>query len=128
MKITDIRTRAVEWHGPTVPPQPHFCTNPMDLLQLSQDAMAGFRFHGWLVVEIFTDAGHVGIELCGAIVKAGFGVWASRCFIELSSIGELRVPPCELAIAKARGKRDLAARILRHFDAEMNSVGGSWWN
>ena len=28
MKITDIRTRVVEWRGPTVPPQPHFCTNP----------------------------------------------------------------------------------------------------
>src|SRR5919202_7145328 len=23
--------------------------------------MASFRFHGWLIVEIFTDAGHVGI-------------------------------------------------------------------
>jgi L-alanine-DL-glutamate epimerase-like enolase superfamily enzyme len=23
--------------------------------------MAGFRFHGWLIVEVFTDAGHVGI-------------------------------------------------------------------
>jgi L-alanine-DL-glutamate epimerase-like enolase superfamily enzyme len=44
-----------------VPPQPHFCTNPMDLLDLDGDAMAGFRFHGWLIVEIFTDAGLVGI-------------------------------------------------------------------
>ena len=61
MKITDIRTRVVEWHGPTVPPQPHFCTNPMDLLSLRADSMAGFRFHGWLVVELFTDEGHVGI-------------------------------------------------------------------
>jgi L-lyxonate dehydratase len=61
MKITDIRTRVVEWHGPTVPPQPHFCTNPMDLLALESDAMAGFRFHGWLIVEVMTDAGHVGI-------------------------------------------------------------------
>ncbi len=65
MKITDIRTRVVEWRGATVPPQPHFCTNPIDLLQLGvagpADAMAGFRFHGWLIVEIFTDAGHVGI-------------------------------------------------------------------
>jgi L-alanine-DL-glutamate epimerase-like enolase superfamily enzyme len=60
MKITDIRTRVVEWHGPTVPPQPHFCTNPMDLLALESDAMAGFRFHGWLIVEVMTDAGHVG--------------------------------------------------------------------
>ncbi|HYN07969.1 MAG TPA: L-rhamnonate dehydratase [Vicinamibacterales bacterium] len=64
MKITDIRTRVVEWHGPTVPPQPHFCTNPMDLLSggiTGADAMAGFRFHGWLIVEVMTDGGHVGI-------------------------------------------------------------------
>ena len=61
MKITEVRTRVVEWHGPTVPPEPHFCTNPMDLLALEVDAMAGFRFHGWLIVEIMTDAGHVGI-------------------------------------------------------------------
>lgn len=61
MKITEIRTRVVEWRGRTVPPQPHFCTNPMDLLNLEQDSMAGFRFYGWLIVEIFTDTGHVGI-------------------------------------------------------------------
>jgi len=61
MKITEIRTRVVEWRGRTVPPQPHFCTNPVDLLDLPADSMAGFRFHGWLIVEIFTDAGHVGI-------------------------------------------------------------------
>jgi L-alanine-DL-glutamate epimerase-like enolase superfamily enzyme len=61
VKITDIRTRVVEWRGPTVPPQPHFCTNPADLLELPADSMAGFRFHGWLIVEVFTDAGHVGI-------------------------------------------------------------------
>ncbi len=61
MKITDIRTRVVEWRGETVPPQPHFCTNPIDMLSLPADAMASFRFHGWLIVEIFTDAGYVGI-------------------------------------------------------------------
>ena len=61
MRITDVRTRVVEWRGPTVSPQPHFCTNPMDLLALPADSMAGFRFHGWLVVEVFTDAGHVGL-------------------------------------------------------------------
>ena len=68
MKITDIRTRVVEWRGPTVPPQPHFCTNPMDLIEpmlqasaTTKDSMAGFRFHGWLIVEMFTDAGLVGI-------------------------------------------------------------------
>ena len=61
MKITEVRTRVVEWRGKTVPPQPHFCTNPMDMLRLPADAMAGFRFQGWLIVEVFTDAGHVGI-------------------------------------------------------------------
>ena len=61
MRITDVRTRVVEWRGPTVPAQPHFCTNPMDLLALPADSMAGFRFHGWLIVEVFTDAGHVGL-------------------------------------------------------------------
>ena len=61
MKITEVRTRVVEWKGPTVPPQPHFCTNPMDLLALPSDSMASFRFHGWLIVEVFTDGGLVGI-------------------------------------------------------------------
>ena len=61
MNITRLRTRVVEWHGPTVAPEPHFCTNPMDVLELGADSMAGFRFHGWLIVEAFTDAGHVGI-------------------------------------------------------------------
>jgi L-alanine-DL-glutamate epimerase-like enolase superfamily enzyme len=61
MKITKIRTRVVEWKGKTVAPQPHFCTNPMDLLDLPQDSMASFRFHGWLIVEVFTNTGHIGI-------------------------------------------------------------------
>ena len=61
MKITEIRTRVVEWKGTTVAPEPHFCTNPMDLLDLPSDSMASFRFHGWLIVEIFTNEGHVGI-------------------------------------------------------------------
>ncbi|HEX5413093.1 MAG TPA: L-rhamnonate dehydratase [Terriglobia bacterium] len=61
MKITEVRTRVVEWRGKTVPPQPHFCTNPMDLLELQSDPMGSFRFHGWLIVEVFTDSGHVGI-------------------------------------------------------------------
>ncbi len=61
MKITDVRTRVVEWRGETVPPQPHFCTNPMDLLTLPNDSLGGFRFYGWLIVEIFAGSGRVGI-------------------------------------------------------------------
>ena len=61
MKITDVRARVVEWRGKTTPPEPHFCTNPMDLLDLPIDPMSSFRFHGWLVVEVFSDQGHTGI-------------------------------------------------------------------
>jgi L-alanine-DL-glutamate epimerase-like enolase superfamily enzyme len=61
MKITDVRTRVVEWRGKTVPPQPHFCTNPVDILELPVDAMGPFRFHSWLIVEITTDTGQVGV-------------------------------------------------------------------
>ena len=61
MKIKEIRTRVFRWRGKTVPLPPHFCTNPMDLLQLNQASMGTFTFHGWLVIEIFTDDGLVGI-------------------------------------------------------------------
>ena len=61
MKITDVRTRVVEWKQATVPPQPHFCANPVDLLHLPADPMGSFRFHSWLVVEVASDSGEVGI-------------------------------------------------------------------
>lgn len=61
MKITNIRTRVFEWKGKTVPPQPHFCSNAMDLLYDKSDSMGTFRFHGWTVVEVETDTGLVGI-------------------------------------------------------------------
>jgi L-alanine-DL-glutamate epimerase-like enolase superfamily enzyme len=63
MKITEVRTRAVQWRGKTVPLPPHFCTNPMDLLARPQQqaSMTAFTFHGWLVTEVFADNGLVGI-------------------------------------------------------------------
>ncbi len=61
MKIIEVRTRVVEWEGKTVPLPPHFCTNPMDLVNFGEASMGNFAFHGWIVVEIFTDAGHVGL-------------------------------------------------------------------
>jgi L-rhamnonate dehydratase len=61
MRITEIRTRVLSWRGKTVPLPPHFCTNPMDLLQLPEASMSMFTFHGWLVVEVFTNEGLVGI-------------------------------------------------------------------
>jgi L-rhamnonate dehydratase len=61
MKITEVRTRVAQWEGETVPLPPHFCTNPMDLVMFREASMGNFAFHGWVVVEIFTDAGLVGI-------------------------------------------------------------------
>ncbi len=61
MKITEIRTRVVRWRGKTVPLPKHFCTNPMDLLELPEASMQTFTFHGWLIVEVFTDDGNVGL-------------------------------------------------------------------
>ena len=70
MKIQDIRTRVVRWNGKTVPLPPHFCTNPMDLVAEkaassgssgSPASMTTFTFHEWLIVEVFSDDGHVGI-------------------------------------------------------------------
>src|ERR1700747_1701266 len=61
MNIKEIRTRVFRWTGKVTPLPPHFCTNPMDLLQLPQASMGTFTFHGWLVVGVFTDDGLVGI-------------------------------------------------------------------
>jgi L-alanine-DL-glutamate epimerase-like enolase superfamily enzyme len=61
MKIKEIRTRVVHWRGKIVPLPPHFCTNPMDLLQVQSSSMSTFTFHGWLVVEVIADNGLVGI-------------------------------------------------------------------
>lgn len=61
MKITEVRTRVVQWEGTTVPLPPHFRTNPMDLVAFREASMGNFAFHGWVLVEIFTDGGVVGL-------------------------------------------------------------------
>jgi len=61
MKITDVRTRVVQWEGATVPLPPHFCTNPMDLVSFREASMGNFAFHGWVLVEVFSDSGLVGL-------------------------------------------------------------------
>jgi len=61
MKITKVRTRVVQWEGKTIPLPPHFCTNPMDLVAFREASMGTFAFHGWVLVEIFTDEGLVGV-------------------------------------------------------------------
>jgi L-rhamnonate dehydratase len=61
LKITELRTRVVEWKNRIAAPPPHFCTNPLDLLDTAADGMSTFRFHSWLIVEISADSGDMGI-------------------------------------------------------------------
>lgn len=61
MRIKEVRTRVMRWRGKTVSLPPHFCTNPLDVLNLPEASMQTFAFHGWLVVEVFTDDGLAGI-------------------------------------------------------------------
>ena len=60
-KIKNIKTKVYQWNGKTVPPQNNFCTNASDLLYEKSDAMGSFRFHEWLICEVETNDGHIGI-------------------------------------------------------------------
>ncbi|MDP1730967.1 MAG: L-rhamnonate dehydratase [Devosia sp.] len=60
-RITDVRTTIWEWIGPVAPMPPHFCTTASDIVSDTTGSIAGFRFLGWLVVEIELDDGTIGI-------------------------------------------------------------------
>ncbi|MCR9139620.1 MAG: L-rhamnonate dehydratase [Alphaproteobacteria bacterium] len=59
--ITDVRTTIWEWIGPVAPMPPHFCTTAGDIVSDITGSIEGFRFLGWLIVEIECDDGTVGI-------------------------------------------------------------------
>lgn len=60
-KIARVRARVFSWTGDTVSLPQRLCVNPSDLLPAKHTQMDGFTFHSWLVVEIETASGHVGI-------------------------------------------------------------------
>ena len=60
-RITDVRTTIYEWIGPVAPMPPHFCTTASDLVADVTGSISGFRFLGWLVVEVECDDGTLGI-------------------------------------------------------------------
>jgi len=60
-RITDVRTTIWEWVGPVAPMPPHFCTSASDIVADVTGSISGFRFLGWLVVEIECDDGTIGI-------------------------------------------------------------------
>jgi L-alanine-DL-glutamate epimerase-like enolase superfamily enzyme len=59
--IKDVRTTIWEWVGPVAPMPPHFCTTASDMVADVTGSIAGFRFLGWLVVELELDDGTIGI-------------------------------------------------------------------
>lgn len=71
MIIKSIRTKLYQWKGPVKTSDTIFAT-PVSLLPFQVDSQASYRFFSWLVVEIETDEGHVGIGnagLCPDVTK-----------------------------------------------------------
>ena len=64
MKIRSVGTKLYQWKGPVKTTDTIFAT-PVSLLPFQNDAQAPYRFFSWLVVEIETDEGHLGIGNAG---------------------------------------------------------------
>jgi L-rhamnonate dehydratase len=73
MTVKTIRTRVYRWVGPTSPPRRNLSASPMDAVVGLGDSMSAFRFHEWMICEIETSDGHVGLGNCAlapAIAKS----------------------------------------------------------
>ncbi|ARK09771.1 enolase C-terminal domain-like protein [Fibrivirga algicola] len=71
MKIIAVRTKLYQWQGPVKTSDTIFAT-PLSPLHFQNDSQAAFRFFSWLVVEIETDEGHIGLGnagLCPDVTK-----------------------------------------------------------
>jgi L-alanine-DL-glutamate epimerase-like enolase superfamily enzyme len=64
MTITAVRTAVYRWTGPTSPPRRNLSASAMDAVVGMGDAMQSFRFHEWLVCEVETSEGVVGLGNC----------------------------------------------------------------
>ena len=72
MKIRAVRTKLYQWTGAVTTGDTIFAT-PVSLLPFQRDSQAAYRFFSWLVVEVETDEGLVGLGnagLCPDITKA----------------------------------------------------------
>ena len=84
MKIKKISTKIYRWKGDVVPPQKNFCSNASDILFDRGDGMASYRFFEWLVVEMETDTGIVGLgnsALVPQLVKKTIDTYLSQMCI-----------------------------------------------
>ena len=64
MQIRSVRTKLYRWKGPVKIDDTVFAT-PLSALAFQRDAQAPFRFFSWLVVEVETDDGRVGLGNAG---------------------------------------------------------------
>jgi L-rhamnonate dehydratase len=64
MKIKNVRSKVYRWIGPTSQPRPNLSASAMDALSSLSDNMNSFRFHEWLVCEVESDDGLIGIGNC----------------------------------------------------------------
>ncbi len=64
MRIAAVRTKLYTWTGPVKTDDTVFAT-PLSALAFQRDAQAPFRFFSWLVVEVETDDGRVGLGNAG---------------------------------------------------------------
>ena len=84
MKIKKIITKIYRWKGDVVPPLKNFCTNASDILFERGDGMESYRFLEWLVVEVETDTGIVGLgnsALVPQLVKKTIDTYLSQMCI-----------------------------------------------
>lgn len=64
MRIKEVRTKLYRWTGPVKVDDTVFAT-PLSMLPFQSDAQQPFRFFSWLVVEVETDDGLVGVGNAG---------------------------------------------------------------
>lgn len=60
-KIVCVRTRVFRWKGACKSISHKLCVSPNDMLPMQDTQLQSFAFHSWLVVEIKTQSGAVGI-------------------------------------------------------------------
>ncbi len=71
MKIKSVKTKLYTWKGPVKTTDTIFAT-PVSLLPFQTDSQAAYRFFSWLVVEVETTDGYVGLGnagLCPDVTK-----------------------------------------------------------
>ncbi len=130
-KIKEIRTKVYQWNGKTVPPQNNFCTNASDLLFEKSDAMGSFRFHEWLICEVETDDGIIGIgnaALAPQLVKKTIDTYLKPLVIEEDPFDYAYIWEKMYRRTHAWGRRGLGMVAISAIDIALWDVMGKITN